>query len=71
MQDNVVLYHTDTCPVCRMIEMLLKNNNIPYTSNKDIEAMKSLGITHPPILSVNGEFKKGQEIKDYINSRRG
>lgn len=71
MQDNVILYHTDTCPVCKMIEMLLKQNNIPYTSNKNVDEMMSLGINHPPVLSVNGEFKVGQQIKDYINSRRG
>lgn len=71
MQDNVILYHTDTCPVCKMIEMLLKKNNIPYTSNKNVDEMMSLGINHPPVLSVNGEFKVGQQIKDYINSRRG
>ena len=71
MKDNLILYHTSTCPVCKMIEMLLKQNNIQYTSNMDVDEMLKLGIVHPPVLSVNGEFKIGQQIKDYINSRRG
>lgn len=71
MSDEVILYHTDTCPICKMIEILLKQNNIEYVSNKDIEEMSRLGINHPPVLSVNGEFKVGQSIRDYINSRRG
>ena len=53
MQDQVILYHTDTCPVCKMIEILLKKNNIPYTSNKDVNEMLNLGKNHPPELSVN------------------
>lgn len=71
MKDNLILYHTSTCPVCKMIEMLLKQNNIQYTSNMNVDEMLKLGIVHPPVLSVNGELKTGQEIKDYINSRRG
>lgn len=71
MKDNVILYHQDTCPQCKMVEMLLKNNNIEYTSNKNISDMEKLNINHTPTLSVNGELKTGKEIFNYINSRRG
>ena len=72
MKDNLILYHTDTCPVCKMIERLLKQYNIEYTSIKDVDEMLKLEIKHPPVLSVNGEFlKTPQEINSYINSRRG
>ena len=62
MQDNVILYHQETCPQCKMVEMLLKKNNIEYISNKDIDEMTKLGINHTPTLSVNGELKTGKEI---------
>ena len=72
MNDNIILYHTSTCPVCKMIERLLKQYNIAYTSVMDVDEMIKLGINHPPVLSVNGELlRTPQEINNYINSRRG
>lgn len=67
----ITLYHQDTCGQCKMAEMLLKKNNIEYTSCKDIEFMKSKGIMSTPTLDTGQQLIAGAKaIKDWIESRK-
>ena len=64
---NIILYHQDGCPQCKMIEMMLNKNSINYTSCKDTDIMMNLGINHTPTLSVDGQLLSGKEIINWIN----
>lgn len=69
--EEIIFYHQDNCGMCATIERMLKLKKIDYISVKDIETMRARGINHTPVLSVNGELKMGQEIRDWLNSYRG
>lgn len=65
--DTVIFYHTETCPQCRMVSMLLDKYSIEHQSVLDVETMKEKGITHTPALEVNGTILQGKEMMNYIN----
>jgi len=70
VKDNeIILYHQDCCGMCKTVEMMLNRNNIEYKSVKDLEVMKSKGITATPTLEVDGQRFVKKECLDYINSR--
>lgn len=67
--DRIILFHQDGCPQCKMVEGLLNKNKIEYTSCKDINKMKELGLNHTPALLVNEhKMLQGKEMIDYIKS---
>ena len=49
----VIMYSTH-CPWCDMLESELRKSKIEYEINTDTEVMKSKGITHVPMLEVDG-----------------
>lgn len=67
--EEVVFYHTSSCPQCKMVEMLLNKNHINYQSEENVETMLGLGITHTPALKVNNEIIYGKEIINWIKDR--
>ena len=67
--NEIILFHQNGCGMCATIERMLKLKNIDYTSIKDVDEMARRGITHTPVLSVNGQLKQGKEIIDWLNTR--
>ena len=65
--DSIIFYHTETCPQCRMVKMLLDKYNIEHESSTSVDEMKEKGITHTPALEVNGTILQGKELMNYIN----
>ena len=51
---NVTLYSVG-CPSCRVLETMLNENHINYTTIMDTKKMDELGITSVPQLDVDGE----------------
>lgn len=66
---NIVFYHTNTCPVCRGIEIKLNQKKIEYTSVMDTDILLAKGINHPPALEVNGELLTGKAVIDWVNKQ--
>lgn len=62
--DKIVLYSLPTCGMCMMLKKLLKEKNISYESVMDMNTLTEKGITHVPVLEVNG---KRYEFKDALN----
>ena len=48
---TITVYSTG-CPKCKVLETKLKQKNIKYTINNDIEVMKSLGFSTVPMMIV-------------------
>lgn len=54
MKDSIKVYSLPTCGMCKALKRELENRKIQYEDCQNIEVMKELGITHTPILEVNG-----------------
>ena len=67
---TIIFYHTQTCPQCKMVEMLLKKNKINYDSVEDVDLMIEKGINHTPALEVDGKILFGKDIITWVNGQR-
>lgn len=61
----ITLYSTH-CPQCTLLERQLKQKNIQYTVCDDVAKMLALGISHAPILSVDGNLMNLKEALTWI-----
>ena len=50
-----VIYTQEHCPMCDVLKTALKNNNIDFVEEKDVDLMLSLGITKTPMLHVDDQ----------------
>ena len=51
-----VIFHSTHCPKCKVIEIKMKQKNINYIENNDIDLMLSKGIKSAPCLEIDGEI---------------
>lgn len=51
----IVLYTID-CPKCKVLETLLKKNNLEYESVRDVELMVQKGFKDCPKLEIDGKL---------------
>lgn len=65
---GVTLYSTG-CPQCEVIKSKLRNSNIKFKENSDIEVMKNKGIFKVPVLEVDGRYMGILEANSWINSQ--
>lgn len=68
MPDSIIL-HSTGCPKCEVLKKKLNEKGVDYTENHDVEVMFSLGLTHVPILDVNGELLEFADAVAWINQR--
>ena len=71
MEDNKVILYTTHCPLCRGVEMLLKQKKIDYAEVTDVEQIRAKGFLHVPVLEVGGDCYTGQDIYKYIKEMAG
>lgn len=64
-----ILYHQESCGICRMLKMALEKKGIEYESIMDTDKMMELGITHTPVLEVDGVRMDAKEALRWVNSR--
>lgn len=67
-----VIYTQKNCPACDALKDMLKQNNIEFTEETDIDLMLSLGITRTPMLHVDSfpEPLTQKQAIDWINSKK-
>ena len=65
---KVILYSTH-CPRCRVLEMKLKQKNIDFEVNTDIELMKSKGFQEAPQLEVAETIYNFKEAVEWIGEQ--
>ena len=58
---NVIFYSTH-CPRCKVLETKLKQKEIAYIEENDVQKMLNLGLHTAPALQV------GEEIMDFTNA---
>lgn len=64
---GIIVYSTD-CPKCRIIEQKLKEKDIDYTVNKDVDLMMEKGFMSAPMLEVDGNVMSFSEAMNWVIS---
>lgn len=65
---NVVLYSTH-CPKCKVLGMKLKQKNINFEENTNIDVMIEKGFKSAPILEVDGIVYDFKQAVDWIGEQ--
>lgn len=65
---EIVLYSTG-CPKCSVIKRKLDAKGVEYAENNNIGEMMNLGISHVPVLSVDGKLLSFVEANQWVNER--
>ena len=64
---SIILYSTNW-PKCRVLETKLKQKNIPFKINTNVDEMIKLGFSEAPVLKVDDKYLGFSEANKYINS---
>lgn len=63
---NQVVLYSNHCVQCKVLEDLLKKHNIKYSVVDDVNTMLNLGLTHMPVLEIDGKFMQFKDAYNYI-----
>lgn len=63
---NQVVLYSNHCVQCKVLEDLLKKHNIKYSVVDDVNTMLNLGLTHMPVLDIDGKFMQFKDAYNYI-----
>ena len=63
-----VTLYTTHCPKCRVLEIKLRQKNIPYTTVTDINKIIATGRKTAPILEVGGIFMEFGEALEWVKN---
>jgi glutaredoxin len=64
-----VILHSTHCPKCNVLETKLKQKNIAYEENNNVELMTQKGIVTVPVLEVNGTAYSFKEAIEWIGEQ--
>lgn len=65
---EVILYSTG-CPKCQVLEKKMKQKNINFEINTNVDLMLSKGIKSAPCVEVNGEIFDFKNSIDWVNKQ--
>lgn len=64
-----VVLHSTHCPKCKVLELKLKQKNINFEENNDVEIMVQKGFKSAPVLEVDGVVYNFKEAVDWIGEQ--
>lgn len=65
----MIVFYSTHCPKCNILEKKLKQANIEYTENNDVDTMVAKGMTSAPSLEVDGKLMSFAESIKWIKSQ--
>ena len=65
---GIVLYSTH-CPKCRVLEIKLRQKNIPHTVITDMEKIVATGRQTAPLLEADGKVMDFTEALEFIRKK--
>ena len=65
----MVVFYSIHCPKCSILEKKLKQANIEYTENNDVDTMVAKGMTSAPSLEVDGKLMGFAESVEWIKTQ--
>ena len=66
----MVVFYSTHCPKCSILEKKLKQANIEYTENNDVNAMLAKGMTSAPSLGWTASLWGLLNLLNGLNHRR-
>ena len=63
---SIILYSTH-CPKCNVLEKKLKDRNVEYEINTNVDEMIEKGYMSLPVIEVDGEAKGFSAAISWIN----
>lgn len=64
-----VVFHSTHCPKCKVLEFKLKQKNINFEENNDVELMTQKGFKSAPMLEVDGVVYDFKEAVKWIGEQ--
>lgn len=64
---NIILYTTH-CPACKVLESKLRNKNISFIEETNIDIMRQKGFMSVPYLEIDGKTLNFKAAVDWINN---
>lgn len=65
---NVVL-HSTNCPKCNVLKVKLKQKEVEYVENNDVNVMLEKGIKSAPYLEVDDVLMNFNEAVKWVNEQ--
>ena len=65
----MIVFYSTHCPKCSILEKKLKQANIEYTENNDVDTMVAKCMTSAPSLEVDGKLMSFAESIEWIKSQ--
>lgn len=65
---KVILYSTG-CPKCEVLEKKMKQKNINFKINTDVDLMLSKGIKAAPSLEIDGKIFNFKNATEWVNNQ--
>lgn len=65
---NIIL-HSTHCPRCNVLETKLKQKNIVFEENNDVDLMIQKGFAMAPILEIDGVAYNFKEAVEWIGEQ--
>lgn len=65
---KVILWSTH-CPRCKVLELKLKQKNIEFEENNNVEEMTAKGFKEAPKLEVDGTIMDFKQAVDWIKEQ--
>ena len=64
-----IIFHSTKCSKCKVLETKMKNKNINYEENNDIDLMISKGILSAPCLEIDGKILDFKNAVEWVNNQ--
>lgn len=64
-----VVFHSTHCPQCKVLEHKLKQKNINFEENNDVELMVQKGFKSAPALEVDGVVYNFKDAVKWIGEQ--
>lgn len=66
---KIKLYSTN-CPKCKVLETLLKRDNMEYAVTTDISTLINEGMSSAPVLELKLTFDEARKYLGYLHNEK-
>lgn len=67
---QIIIYTTNTCPKCQILKKKLKEKNISFLEETDVNKMLELDILAVPQMKVdNGKLMNFEQAVQWVNKQ--
>lgn len=64
-----IIFYSTHCPKCKILETKMKNKNINYIEDNDVNSMLAKGIKSAPYLEIDGELYDFKKAVEWVNNK--